>query len=167
MSGLGQNRSKTEADVEIDLVPIMNMFLVLVPFLLMSAAFFQLKAINTSVPVLAETKREPVEEKQIKVTVIVRLREKGIHLSAVSDSLTYEELTKWDSQIAKEKKGGYPLNQLLLSLEKIKEDYPASDTLIVIPDENIIYDTIIQAMDVGRYAKNRPLFPNVVLSGKV
>jgi len=53
-------------------------------------------------------------------------------------------------------------------LLKIKAIYPESDTLIVIPDESIMYDTIIQVMDVARFSqKDVPLFPSVVLSGKV
>ena len=67
----------------------------------------------------------------------------------------------------KEDKQEYPLNKLVAELNKMKARYPASDTLIIIPDGSVIYDTIIQAMDVARYYRNDSLFPNVVLSGKV
>jgi hypothetical protein len=39
--------------------------------------------------------------------------------------------------------------------------------VIIIPDNSIIYDTIIQAMDVARFSKDGQLFPNVVISGKI
>jgi len=168
VSRLSRNKTGNDIDVEIDLVPIMNMFLVLIPFLLMSAAFFQLKAINTSVPVLAETKTEaPKEKEEIKVRVIMQITPKGIDLSVASPMLGNEELTKWDNHLIKEDEEEYPLDQLLLCLQNIKKQYPASDTLIVIPDKSILYNTIIQAMDTGRYCQNEQLFPNVVLSGKV
>ena len=167
MFGLGKGRQENFDDVEINLVPVMNMFLVLVPFLLLSAAFFQLKAIDTSVPILAETSRDALGTQDVKVTVIMEIMKEGIHLSAISDSLGHEALNQWDALIVKEKQDEYPLMQLLLHLQKIKEAYPASNTIILVPDGGILYDTIIKVMDVARYVDDKPLFPNMVLSGKV
>lgn len=167
MFKLGKNRQENLEDVEINLIPVMNMFLVLVPFLLLSAAFFQLKAIDTSVPILAETRNDTLEIQDVKVTVIMEIMKDGIRLSAISDSLGQEELNNWDAHIVKEEHDEYPLTQLLLHLQQIKKTYPASDTIILIPDGSVLYDTIIQAMDVARYVDNEPLFPNMVLSGKV
>ena len=169
MSRIGRRRIKPAEDVELDMVPIMNMFLVLIPFLLLSASFFQMKAINTSVPVQAEVdaSMSPEKEKDIKVTVVVQIGKNGIDLSLISDLAEYEELMKWDTKIDKVNQDEYPLNQMAMYLQKIKETYPASDTLIIIPDGNVIYETIIQTMDVSRHLNDIPLFPNVVLSGKV
>jgi biopolymer transport protein ExbD len=167
MSKLGRHRATTEQQTDIDMVPVMNMFLVLIPFLLMSVSFFHIKAINTSVPVLAQGKDAGHEQIHEKVTAIVEIEPAGFHVSAISDSVGPEELDKWDTHMAREDEAGYPLDQLVAGLKKMKVRYPTSDTLIIIPDESIIYDTIIQAMDVARYYKNDSLFPKVVLSGKV
>ncbi|MEW6378960.1 MAG: biopolymer transporter ExbD [bacterium] len=169
MSGLGKQRSETVEEVEIDLVPIMNTFLVLVPFLLLSAAFYQLKAIDTSVPVLAETGKASRQEleKAIRVTAVMEIKGDEIHLSAISDSLGSEELSRWDAHLAKGQRSTYPLNQVVTHLQKLKGSYPSSDTLIIIPEESILYDTIIQAMDAARFCEDKALFPRVVLSGKV
>ena len=43
MSRLTRRKAKTEEEVEVNMVPIMNMFLVLIPFLLMSASFLAFK----------------------------------------------------------------------------------------------------------------------------
>ena len=167
MPGLGQRRQKTHEDIDIDLVPIMNMFLVLIPFLLLSASFFHLRVINTSVPVLSGGAGDALKKKETKVTVIVEIQENGINLSAISDSLGEEELNRLGTQIAKKGQDEYPLEQMAKFLQGVKKSYPASNTLIIIPDEGVIYDTIIQTMDAARYSKADPLFPNVVLSGKV
>ena len=167
MSRLGRSRRNASEDVDIDLVPIMNMFLVLIPFLLMSACFFHLKVINTSVPVLSGGGGDALKEKELKVTVIVEIGKNSIHLSAVSDSVPQKRLDRWSTEISKDEDNKYPLDKVARSLERIKQGYPASNTLIIIPDENVIYDTIIQTMDVARYSKDILLFPNVVLSGKV
>lgn len=168
MSRLGQQRSKGVEDIDIDMVPIMNMFLVLIPFLLMSAAFFQLKAINTSVPVLAEERQgDPIAKTEKKVTVIVEIKENALQVSTISDSVDDIALSAMETKIAKEKKEAYPFNKMVLCLKKIKEKYPASDTLILIPDGAILYETIIHVMDMARQSENVSLFPHVVISGKV
>jgi len=168
MSGLGRRRKSSEEDVDIDMVPVMNMFLVLIPFLLMSASFLHLKVINTSVPVQAESISERPEKRTVKLTVIAEIKKKSIHMSTISDDLESEVLEKWTARLDNEKEGEYPLTKVAAYLLKIKAIYPESDTLIVIPDESIMYDTIIQVMDVARFSqKDVPLFPSVVLSGKV
>ncbi len=166
-------RRKAEEDTDLDMVPIMNMFLVLIPFLLMSASFFHLKAINTSVPVLSAPATNDMsdEEKKtvpdIKLTVIVELKEKGIHLSVLSDAVDEGVLNSLSAEIPKKRGTAYPLDKLLISLENIKKQYPKSDTIIIIPQDTVVYDTIIQTMDIARYSNETPLFPKVVLSGKV
>ncbi len=157
-------------DIDLDLVPIMNMFLVLIPFLLLSASFFQIKAINTSIPVMANSDgglSEETTKKSIKVTVIVELEKTQILLSAMSDDLRYDDLVKIDSSIKVENSDKYPMDKLAIKLKEIKDTYPDSDTLILVPDENILYATIIQTMDTARNANDIVMFPNVVLSGKV
>jgi len=168
MSILRKKRSQNSEETELDMVPIMNMFLVLIPFLLMSASFFHLKAINTSVPVLSEAMDEAkIEKSEIKLTVVVEIKASKICVSAISDEIKEDVLKNLESTIDRKEEENDSMVLLADSLEKIKSDYPASDTVIIIPEDNVIYDTIIQTMDVARYSNEIPLFPKVVLSGKV
>ncbi len=167
MSAIRNKRYRCEEDTDINMVPIMNMFLVLIPFLLMSASFFQLKVINTSVPTLSESSVGVSEENNIKVTAVVEIRKDDIQISILSDEIEYDEFEKWKSEFRKTDKNNYPLDHMSNWLQKIKEKYPKSDTMVVIPEENVVYDTIILTMDAGRFYNDSPLFPNVVLSGKV
>jgi biopolymer transport protein ExbD len=43
-------------------------------------------------------------------------------------------------------------------LKGIKEKYPKSETLILIPDNSVDYETIIRAMDMARKAGEVTLF---------
>jgi biopolymer transport protein ExbD len=162
-----RGHKKAEEDVDLDMVPIMNMFLVLIPFLLLSASFFHLRAINTSVPVLGQSEENGGVEKKVKLTIILELHNNTINLSAVSDEIDYEILTSMERKFEKNKSKEYPMDHLVAFMKEIKNSYPASDTLILIPDESILYDTIIQTMDVARNFDDNPLFPNVVLSSKL
>ncbi|RPJ82098.1 MAG: hypothetical protein EHJ94_02900 [Deltaproteobacteria bacterium] len=169
MSILKNYRKSMTQDTDPDMVPVMNLFLVLIPFLLMSASFFHLKAINTSVPVLSGQNENMEEEakKEIKLTVIVEIKEKQINVSALSGEVEVEMLKGLERSIDRKNSDEQTMKALSDCLEKIKTGFPASDTVIIIPEENVIYETIIQTMDVARYYNESPLFPKVVLSGKV
>ena len=171
MSSLRKRRNRQQEDTDVDMVPIMNMFLVLVPFLLMSASFMHIKAINTSVPVLGEASPNAADkaEKIIKATVIAEIKPGGsIQLTLNAEALGPEEIKKWSETIASSESKEYQFAALQGYLKRLKSTYPASDTMIIIPDSEVLYDTIIQTMDVARYTEDKiNLFPNVVISGKI
>ena len=168
MRGLKKKKVRGEIDVEVDMVPIMNMFLVLVPFLLMSASFLHIKAINTSVPVLGSTADQSSKNENIKATVLLELKKAAIDLSLNADALDAKETARWGRAFPKNGDDPFPFELLAEYLEQIKNSYPASDTLIIIPSGDVLYDTIIQTMDVARYREtDTKLFPNVVISGKI
>jgi biopolymer transport protein ExbD len=157
-------------DDEIELVPIMNMFLVLIPFLLLSASFFHIKAINTSVPVMSSTDSRPStapHKFSAKVTVIVEFKESTLLVSAMSSDLTYNELSKLETELPVKSQKEYPLSDLADHLRYIKDVYPKSDTLILVPDTTVVYGTLIETMDAARSKNSQELFPNVVLSEKI
>ena len=150
------------------MVPIMNMFLVLVPFLLMSASFFHIKAINTSVPVLGPASQEQPVDPELKAIVVVELNKSGFDLSLNAETLKAEDAAKWSREFHREDEAAFPFRMLAAHLERIKSAYPASDTLIIVPNGEVLYDTIIQTMDAARYHQTETkLFPNVVISGKI
>lgn len=160
-------RRKKEMDDEINMVPIMNMFMVLIPFLLMSASFFHIKAINTSVPVLADGGADTAAEKQIIVTVVAKLKLDALQVSALSKDLGEGDLAALEGEFSITTDSEQAYVAFSQHLKKIKDLYPKSDTLILIPEDDILYDTIIQTMDVARKTEVDALFPNVVLSASL
>jgi biopolymer transport protein ExbD len=167
MSILTKGRRNSDDDTELNMIPIMNIFLVIIPFLLTSVSFFHIKVISTSVPVMADSKHESVKPEKIKLTVIVEMRRAELRLSAAAEKLDPQELEQFKQKIKLQSAGMYPLMELNAYLQSIKSTYPASDTLILIPDETVLYESIIQAMDAARKFNESPLFPNVVLSGSL
>lgn len=168
MARLGRIRSKSEEDTELNMVPIMNMFMVLIPFLLMSASFYQIKAINTSLPVHAETHASDVSNKEEeKITVVLELKEKEIRISGLSETPNDLFLSELEMVIPRQPNSENPMNELVDSLKALKLRYPASDTLILIPDEEVLYNEIVQTMDSARNCEAERLFPNIVLSGSL
>lgn len=168
MARLGRLRKQTEENTELNMVPIMNMFMVLIPFLLMSAAFYNIKAVNTSIPVHSNAPAPDTSvEKEIKITVVLELKASEVRISALSDQVQPEALNEMETTIKRPSGGDMSVAALGAFLKKIKTRYPASDTLLLIPDDNVLYREIIQAMDCVRNDDAGSLFPNVVLSGSL
>ena len=178
MYGFGRRRRDEDLQVEINMVPVMNMFLVLIPFLLMSSNFMPFNVINASVPVSAASEATATEDptkkqkSDIKVTMVVKIKDKGFEVEGVSEELEEIEKTKLTKSIAhardvKKKTFGYAYQDLTTFLNWVKTEYPKSDTLILIPSQDILYETIIKTMDVARTQGDTQLFPNVVLSDEV
>jgi biopolymer transport protein ExbD len=167
---IGSRRSR-DVDTEINIVPIMNMFMVLIPFLLMSASFFQIKAINTSVPVHSSSQKSEknTTENEIvhKLTVILELKEDRIKVSALSDTLESKILAGLETEFIRTAGQELAVTLIAEHLKKLKTRYPLSDTMLLIPDDNVTYNEIIQAMDCARKYNEEVLFPNVVLSASL
>lgn len=167
MGRLGRRRRDNPDPDDLNMVPIMNMFLVLIPFLLMSASFFHIKAVNTSVPVLSNSSSAAADRPEDKLTVIVELTPDGIRLEAMSETVSANDLENFEMMLVKEEADRYPLDKLSAYLLDLKNRYPASDTILLIPDETVEYSAIIHTMDIARTSSKQTLFPNVVLSGSL
>ena len=90
-----------------------------------------------------------------------------MRLSATSDEIDPQGLDQFEQLFGLPQKGVYPLQEFNEYLQSIKRKYPQSDTLILIPDEGVVYESIIQVMDAARTYNSTSLFPNVVLSGSL
>jgi biopolymer transport protein ExbD len=168
MARLGRVGPKSEEDTELNMVPIMNMFMVLIPFLLMSASFYQIKAINTSVPVHADTLTDETATKvNEKITVVLELKEEEIRISGLSDTPNDLLLSELEAVISRQQESHASIEELVDFLKALKSRYPGSDTMILIPDDAVSYREIIQAMDCARSFEQETLFPNIVLSGSL
>lgn len=168
MARYGRIRSRDEEDTDINMIPVMNMFMVLIPFLLMSASFFDIKAINTSVPVHADTPSKAADPGKIrKITVVLEIKPTEIRISALSDTPNDLQLSSMETVVPRMPGGEISVAAVADHLKSLKARYPASDTMILIPDDDISYHEIIRAMDCARRYESEELFTNVVLSGSL
>jgi biopolymer transport protein ExbD len=158
-------------DENVNLVPIMNLFVVLIPFLLLSAAFFHISVINASVPALQKD-RNDLAKTDVAVTMMVRMLPEAFKITASSDVLARSELDELRAEIPREGEGkGF--QEFSNQLFACKQRYPKSDTMLLVPDASIEYQEVIRAMDAGRWMDTLEegekvryeLFPNVVISG--
>ena len=123
---------------ELLLVPMIDIFTVLVTFLLMTAVFSRITIVELDLPSAASG---AVSEPRFRLEVIVR--EQGL------------ELTNGSSLIAAIPKvdGQYDLKTLSDLALSLKRDYPDADDASVLLEPEIEYDHLIQVMDAIRSAE--------------
>jgi len=154
----------------LNLIPLMNLFVTMIPLLLLTATFYHIGMVSVSVPTQSEEESD-VAEGKAAVTMNIRMTDKGYILTASSGTLSEAELKHLDAVIPKSG-GKYDFERLIQNLESVKQRYEQSDTIVMVPDKDVIYQEMIETMDAARSmelpveGKKRkiPLFPVVVVS---
>jgi len=148
-----RRRSKGHAeDVELNLTSVMNIFLILIPFLLLTAVFVRISVLELSLPSLDSGGRA-AQVKQQKTAIINILIIDGNGFELKSPEMKFPLISKKDV--------GYDWDRLALQLKEIKTKYPDSEDMIISPVDSIKYQTIISVMDKCRESG----FPNISISG--
>ena len=173
-----QNQDRKVISSDVDLTPIMCLFIILVPLLLLSAVFEQLAALKVHLPP-ASSLAAVTDEPQDIPTGIIELRllisEQRLQIEATlshdpsgQEKKIYEDI----HHLISLKEDQYDLEELQKILKGLKQDYPRHEEIVFLVDDKISYNTIVQAMDTCRNEifieddkkKERPLFPVIALS---
>ena len=121
---------------ELDVTTFLNLMVVLVPFLLITAVFSRLTIVELNLP--SSSGGSSSAEEGFRVEVIVR--EEGIEIgngSAVIASIPNKE-------------DEFDLQTLSDFMVELKQGYPEQDAASVLMEARIPYDYLIQVMDVVR-----------------
>ncbi len=152
---------------ELNLIPIMNLFIVLIPFLLAAAAFYQVGIIPVSTPQSTPNQTD-VPKTPVTVTLNMVVGLDLIEVSVSSTSLSSEERAALSFDIPK-KGESWDLDKLQSQLQELKTDYPKSNTVMMLPKPKVDYARLVKILDAVREKKIdeehfEPLFPVTVFS---
>jgi biopolymer transport protein ExbD len=120
---------------ELLLVPMIDIFTVLVTFLLMTAVFSRIAVMQIDLP--SSVAANPAEPK-FRLEVIVR--ENGFDLS--DGKVAIATIPKVN--------GAYDLKALTEQVLSVKREHPTSEDASVLSERKVPYDGLIQAMDAIR-----------------
>ncbi|MDH4023076.1 MAG: biopolymer transporter ExbD [Gammaproteobacteria bacterium] len=122
---------------ELEITAFMNLMVVLVPFLLITAVFSRLAIIELNLPAASST---PAEEPVFQLEVIVR--GDGLEVGERSRGLL-TRLPKAD--------GEYDFKGLASYLQRVKASYPDMSNATILLEPSVPYDTLVQVMDALRF----------------
>ena len=132
-------RRREKEPAELDMTTFLNLMVVLVPFLLITAVFSRITILELSLPTSAGG-AAPMEA---SVRVEVFVREQGLELS--NGRSVIATLPKVNDE--------YDLTRLSELVMSLKRAHPDKDDASVLLEPNIEYDHLIQVMDGVRGAR--------------
>jgi len=142
---------------ELNITAFMNLMVILVPFLLITAVFSRLAILELYLP---GSSSEPVEPQELTFQLEVTIREGSIEVG---------DRNLGALGIYPNNADGYDFDALSAKLAEIKKSYPEKTDASILFEEDISYDTLVQVMDRVRVnevadaggVSRRDLFPDI------
>jgi biopolymer transport protein ExbD len=126
---------------ELNITAFMNLMVILVPFLLITAVFSRLAVLELNLP---GSSSEPVEpqEQAFQLEVIIR-----------ADKIEVGDRNQGLLGVYPNKGDGYDYEALSNKLSELKRRYPSKTDASILLEQDIEYDTLVQVMDRVRIAE--------------
>jgi biopolymer transport protein ExbD len=159
---------RTLAEVEeLNMIPVMNLFIVLIPFLLSAAAFYQVAVIPTSTPQQVVQPATDEDPTAVMVNLVIRA-DGGLSLSVSGGDADEDGLRAMGADFPT-KAGRADVAGLQAALATLKARYPASETAFILPEDSVGVQTLVEIVDGVRERPTatgavQTLFPVTVLS---
>jgi biopolymer transport protein ExbD len=134
-----RNPRRSKEAPDLDITTFMNLMVVLVPFLLITAVFSRVTILELSVPTAAGGSAMT----QPNFTIEVIVRKAGLELA--NGASVVAAFPKADDE--------YDMKKLSEMLIRLKSDYPQKDDATVLMEPDIEYDYLIRIMDAVREAE--------------
>lgn len=152
---------------ELDLVPIMNLVTILIPFLLMAAQFVSYAVIDSTLPAIGPPQTiEDQEDEEEPLNLSVFITDKGFTVAGSAAVLKSEgggeegeekgptiECRTPGCVYSREGDGpaeAYDVMELRRLLTEIKEEYPDEQNVILVPEPDVPYEVLVLTMDATR-----------------
>ncbi len=143
MRGGRRARRRQEEAAELNITAFMNLMVILVPFLLITAVFSRMAIIELNLPASSS---EPVENPEETLQLEITVRADSIEVGDRRGVL----LSKIDNT-----EEGYNFDRLAEKLVEIKEKNPDKIDATLLLEPNIEYDVVVQVMDRMRVEVTR------------
>jgi biopolymer transport protein ExbD len=120
---------------ELNITAFMNLMVILVPFLLITAVFSRLAVLELNLP---GSSNEPVDpqEQAFQLEVIIR-----------ADKIEVGDRNQGLLGVYPNNGGGYDYEALSNKLSELKRRYPSKTDASILLEQDIEYDTLVQVMD--------------------
>ncbi len=127
--------------VELNITAFMNLMVILVPFLLITAVFSRMAILELNLP---GSSSEPVEpqEQTFQLEIIVR-----------QDKIEVGDRNQGLLGVYPNGDEGYDYDALAVKLRELKDRYPSKTDASILLEQDIAYDTLVQVMDTVRVAQ--------------
>jgi biopolymer transport protein ExbD len=133
---------RNAATAELNITAFMNLMVILVPFLLITAVFSRLAILELYLP---GSSTEPVDPQDQTFQLEVTVRQNRIEVG---------DRNLGALGVYPNTDNGYDFEALSNKLSEIKERYPSKTDAAILLEPDISYDTLVQVMDRVRVAES-------------
>lgn len=144
-------KSRGRVDSELNVTPVMNIFVILIPFLLLTATFVKITIIDLTLPTLEQNTATDDEAVKDLTVLVVSIFSEGFQIKT----------SERNFPIIKKKDGEYDLQKLVDNLNEIKRLFPRLEDVVISPSSEVLYQVIVDVLDSCREVG----FPNYSISG--
>jgi len=127
---------------ELDITAFMNLMVILVPFLLITAVFSRITVLDMALPTAGEGNQDTANKFQLEIIV----RENKIIVQEAESQL---------SAVIKKKNGAFDYSLITQALVKIKETAPNENSATILAESEVEYDVLVQVMDHTRMYQSK------------
>lgn len=172
----GRTRSG-DATFDLNLAPILDIIVSIVPLLLMSVVFVQIKMIETPVPQVVADAMNRADDKSQTIATLKISKAKGFSFEVTKDGQT-------KTYAVPTKSGAFDFEALQSKSFEVKQAFPQVFRLDLAPDEDVALNDLVKVMDSvrkdpaarklafvdpanGQTVETDVMFPNVMFSNIV
>ena len=145
---------------ELNITAFLNLMVVLIPFLLLSAVFSQLSILELNLPPDSKSQANNNQKKVRNFEVIVR-----------KDKLVVADTIGGVLKVIKNTNGNYDFAALSKFLTKVKTRFPKKQNISILLEPKIDYEVLVKAMDSVREVEvvevasvvRKELFPQIAI----
>ena len=130
-----------QQESELNITPIMNIFVLLIPFLLLTVVFAQTAIIGLSLPPSKKTTPSAALETPLKqLTLTINITDQGFRIGGTGAILPLIPMVV---------DGEYDFDALRAQLIIVRQHYPGEKDIIINSAPEVLYKDIISVMDIG------------------
>ena len=134
-----RSRARQQQVTELNITAFMNLMVVLVPFLLMTAVFTHMSILELNLPSLGDAKQD--KKKKPSFDLHVTIRKDAILLSDSRGGLI-KRIPKVES--------GHNYQMLTTTLKRVKSRYPDKTNATILSEQTTKYNDLVATMDAVR-----------------
>jgi len=134
-----RSRARKHPSVELNITAFMNLMVVLVPFLLMTAVFTHMTILELNLPAADSGKQDKNRKPPFELQVTIR-----------RNSLLLSDNRGGVIKRIPATRQGHNYPQLVQTLKQIKARFPGKTTATILSAPETPYDTLVQVMDALR-----------------
>lgn len=151
-------RRNRHSEPELDITAFMNLMVILVPFLLLTAAFTEISVFQLVIPQKADVESLTVSKNEMQLEIIIR---ENVLLLSNTNKGVFKKIDNVNSQ--------HDINTLSKELTKLKGKYPNKKDVVLLAEEKTPYKILVKIMDAvranqvakGNEILSKELFPNI------